>query len=58
MLNHMCRTVYRWAERACVSLARVEGTTPEAVRYRNQLSGALFVWSRWASHITGTRETL
>ena len=55
---HICRTVCRRAERACVSLARVEGIPPEAVRYLNRLSDALFVWSRWASHITGSPETL
>ncbi len=31
---------------------------PEAVRYLNRLSDALFVWSRWASHVTGAPETL
>jgi len=28
------------------------------MRYLNRLSDALFVWSRWASHITGSPETL
>ena len=55
---HICRTVCRRAERACVSLARVEGIPPIAMRYLNRLSDALFVWSRWASHITGSPETL
>ena len=55
---HVCRTVCRRAERACVALARVETIAPEAVRYLNRLSDAFFVWSRWASHVTGTAETL
>jgi cob(I)alamin adenosyltransferase len=55
---HICRTVCRRAERTCVSLARVQSIPPEAVQYLNRLSDALFVWSRWVSHITGTPETL
>jgi len=55
---HVCRTVCRRAERASVALARVESVPPEAVRYLNRLSDALFVWSRWASRVTGAPETL
>jgi cob(I)alamin adenosyltransferase len=55
---HVCRTVCRRAERACVGLARVEPVPPEAVRYLNRLSDAFFVWSRWASHASGAAETL
>lgn len=55
---HVCRTVCRRAERDCVRLGRVETIPSEAVRYLNRLSDALFVWSRWASHITGAPETL
>ena len=55
---HVCRTVCRRAERVCVALARVETIPPEAIRYLNRLSDALFVWSRWASHVTGSPETL
>ena len=55
---HVCRTVCRRAERIVVALARVESVPPEAVRYLNRLSDALFVWSRWASHIAGAPETL
>ncbi len=55
---HICRTVCRRAERACVALARAEEILPEAVRYLNRLSDALFVWSRWASRLTGAPETL
>ena len=55
---HICRTVCRRAERATVALGRVESVPPEAVRYLNRLSDALFVWSRWASHVTGAPEVL
>ncbi len=55
---HICRTVCRRAERACVTLARSEPVPPEAVRYLNRLSDALFVWARWASQLAGTAETL
>jgi cob(I)alamin adenosyltransferase len=55
---HVCRTVCRRAEQELVALARVESVPPETVRYLNRLSDALFVWSRWASHVTGTAETL
>jgi cob(I)alamin adenosyltransferase len=55
---HVCRTVCRRAERHCVLVARQEGVLGEPVRYLNRLSDAFFVWSRWASHVTGTPETL
>jgi cob(I)alamin adenosyltransferase len=55
---HICRTVCRRAERACVALTRIEDVPPEAVRYLNRLSDAFFVWSRWASQKTGTLEVL
>jgi len=44
--------------RICVALSRVESVPPETVRYLNRLSDAFFVWSRWASHMEGTPETL
>jgi cob(I)alamin adenosyltransferase len=55
---HICRTVCRRAERASVTLSRAESVPPEVVRYLNRLSDALFVWSRWVSHLTGAPETL
>jgi cob(I)alamin adenosyltransferase len=55
---HICRTVCRHAERNCVALGREESIPAEVVRYLNRLSDALFVWSRWASHVTGAAETL
>jgi cob(I)alamin adenosyltransferase len=55
---HVCRTVCRRAERELVALARVEDVPGEAVRYLNRLSDALFVWSRWVSHVALAPETL
>ena len=55
---HVSRTVCRRAERVTVALGRVDSVPPEAVRYLNRLSDALFVWSRWASHVLGSPETL
>jgi cob(I)alamin adenosyltransferase len=55
---HAARTICRRAERLTVALARIEETPPEAVRYLNRLSDALFVWSRWASHVMGVPEVL
>jgi cob(I)alamin adenosyltransferase len=55
---HICRTVCRRAERVAVALAREESIPPETVRYLNRLSDAMFVWSRWASHVADAPETL
>ena len=55
---HACRTICRRAERALVALSRDEGVPPEAMRYLNRLSDALFVWSRWVCHATGVAEVL
>jgi cob(I)alamin adenosyltransferase len=55
---HIGRTVCRRAERIVVALSRAESVPPETVRYLNRLSDALFVWSRWAGHISGAPETL
>jgi cob(I)alamin adenosyltransferase len=41
-----------------MALARLESVPPEAIRYLNRLSDSFFVWSRWATHITGDPETL
>ena len=54
----ICRTVCRRAERACVTLARLESVPPEALRYLNRLSDAFFVLSRWVTHVSGAHETL
>jgi cob(I)alamin adenosyltransferase len=55
---HAARTICRRAERWTVALARVEETPPDAVRYLNRLSDALFVWSRWVNHALGVPEVL
>jgi cob(I)alamin adenosyltransferase len=55
---HICRATCRRAERAVAALARAETLPPEALRYLNRLSDALFVWSRWAAHGSGEPETL
>tara|TARA_B100000953_G_scaffold128750_1_gene106042 strand:+ start:1091 stop:1690 length:600 start_codon:yes stop_codon:yes gene_type:complete len=53
---HMARNVCRRAERRIVTLARNETVDQENIRYLNRLSDALFVWSRWVSHILGDTE--
>ncbi len=55
---HVCRTVCRRAERIVVSLNHHESVPELAIGYLNRLSDALFVWSRWASHVTGDPEVL
>ncbi|HLK50529.1 MAG TPA: cob(I)yrinic acid a,c-diamide adenosyltransferase [Bryobacteraceae bacterium] len=55
---HVCRTICRRAERAVIALSRGDTVPPEAIRYLNRLGDALFVWSRWASHVTAAPETL
>ena len=55
---HVCRTVCRRAERDVVRLSRAESVPAEALRYLNRLGDAIFVWSRWANHVTLTVETL
>ncbi|MEZ5401752.1 MAG: cob(I)yrinic acid a,c-diamide adenosyltransferase [Bryobacteraceae bacterium] len=55
---HLARTVCRRAERIAVALARSEEVPPEAVRYLNRLSDALFVFSRRAVAATGAAELL
>jgi len=55
---HAARTICRRAERLTVALARIEETPPDAIRYLNRLSDALFVWSRWANHVLGVPEVL
>jgi cob(I)alamin adenosyltransferase len=55
---HVARTVCRRAERLLVGLSRSVEVEPSTVRYLNRLSDALFVWSRYASHVLGAPETL
>lgn len=55
---HLARTVCRRAERLCVRLSAESALDPAILPYLNRLSDALFVWSRWASHVLGVPETL
>jgi cob(I)alamin adenosyltransferase len=55
---HVTRTICRRAERLLVALARTESVPPEAIRYLNRLSDAMFVWSRWVNHTLGVPEVL
>jgi cob(I)alamin adenosyltransferase len=55
---HVCRTVCRRAERITVALAHMTDVDPLAIAYLNRLSDAFFVWSRFASLITGAAEQL
>jgi cob(I)alamin adenosyltransferase len=45
---HLARTICRRAERLAVAQAgHLESLAPNAIRYLNRLSDALFVWARW-----------
>jgi cob(I)alamin adenosyltransferase len=55
---HLARTVCRRAERAVVRAADQESVSPEAIRYLNRLSDALFVMSRHAARLYGEAEPL
>jgi cob(I)alamin adenosyltransferase len=55
---HVARTVCRRAERRAVELSRHAHVDPDAIKYLNRLSDALFVWSRWASHLLAAPEVL
>lgn len=55
---HVARTICRRAERRVVSLSKISEVDPINVAYLNRLSDALFVWSRWATLLSGASETL
>ncbi len=55
---HAARTICRRAERFLVRMSREDPAPPEAIRYLNRLSDALFVWSRWANLVLGVPEVL
>lgn len=55
---HVARTVCRRAEREATSLAREERINPQAIRYLNRLSDALFVMSRLENLQQGVAEPL
>lgn len=54
---HLARTICRRAERLVVALTDEEGDiSPEALRFLNRLSDALFVWARWINDALGDEE--
>jgi cob(I)alamin adenosyltransferase len=55
---HLARTVCRRAERAVVRVADEDTVRPEALRYLNRLSDALFVMSRHTARLYGEPEPL
>jgi len=55
---HVARAVCRRAERCAWSLARVEETSPEALKYLNRLSDLLFVIARVLARRDQGAETL
>jgi cob(I)alamin adenosyltransferase len=55
---HVARTICRRAERLAVALSREEPVPPETIQYLNRLSDAIFVWSRWISHVLHVPEVL
>jgi cob(I)alamin adenosyltransferase len=55
---HLARTVCRRAEREVVRLADGEEVDPEAIRYLNRLSDALYVLGRWNVRQRGEAEPL
>lgn len=50
---HQARTISRRAERLLVALRDNEPISPEAMRFVNRLSDALFVWARYVNHAAG-----
>ncbi len=55
---HLARTVVRRAERLAVALSRHEAVRPEALRYLNRLSDALFVLARQLARRDGGSDVL
>ncbi len=50
---HQARTISRRAERLLVALRDNEPISPEAMRFVNRLSDALFVWARYVNRAAG-----
>ena len=55
---HIARNICRRTERRAVSLSKSESVEAITIIYLNRLSDALFVWSRWISHILNDDENL
>lgn len=55
---HVCRTVCRRAERAIVTLGKVETVNTSLRQYMNRLSDLFFVWSRVLNRHAGVGDVL
>jgi cob(I)alamin adenosyltransferase len=55
---HVARTVCRRAEREVAALSQAEPVDPEAIKYLNRLSDALFVMARCDNRTAGRDEPL
>lgn len=55
---HIARNICRRVERRVVRLGNIESVDAINIVYLNRLSDALFVWSRWISHILKDDENL
>lgn len=55
---HLARTCCRRAERAVVSLKRLEGVRPEVIVYLNRLGDLLFAWARQVNHEAGVADQI
>jgi len=55
---HVARTVCRRAERLVARLSRDESINPEALRYLNRLSDALFAMARFENRQRGVEDVL
>jgi cob(I)alamin adenosyltransferase len=55
-LAHVCRTVARRAERACVALGNEEGLNETPRQYLNRLSDLMFVLSRVLNRMDGGQD--
>ena len=55
---HIARNICRRVERRVVTLGNLESVEAINIVYLNRLSDALFVWSRWISHILKDDENL
>ncbi|RMF65879.1 MAG: cob(I)yrinic acid a,c-diamide adenosyltransferase [Calditrichaeota bacterium] len=53
---HQARCVCRRAERLLVSLGKLEEVNPQALKYLNRLSDALFVLARYQNFSQGTED--
>lgn len=55
---HICRTVARRAERACVSVSETEEIPKTVLKYINRLSDYFYAFARKANYLLGGQEIL